>query len=66
MLFFLRGWIMLALMLIWPKIFFLFIWMALYFIFEPVNIWLGQPLPGGLDQPRRLASGHCAVAGCAA
>jgi hypothetical protein len=32
---------MLALMLLWPRIFFLFIWVSLYFIFEPINIWLG-------------------------
>jgi hypothetical protein len=40
--FFLTGWVMLALMLIWPKTFFLFIWISLYFIFEPLNIWLGN------------------------
>ncbi len=38
--FFALGWVMLALMLIWPKIFFGFIWISLYFILEPVNIWL--------------------------
>jgi hypothetical protein len=41
-LFFGLGWIMLALMLAWPKIFFPFIWLSLYFIFEPVNVWLGN------------------------
>jgi hypothetical protein len=40
--FFLLGWIMLALMLAWPRIFFLFIWLSLYFILEPINIWLGN------------------------
>ena len=40
--FFSAGWIMLALMLIWPKIFFLFIWLWLYFIIEPINIWIGN------------------------
>ena len=40
--FFALGWIMLALMLILPKIFFLFIWLSLYFILEPINIWLGN------------------------
>ena len=39
---FAAGWIMLALMLLWPKIFFLFIWLSLYFIIEPINIWLGN------------------------
>jgi len=40
--FFILGWIMLALMLIWPKIFFPFIWLSLYFILEPINVWLGN------------------------
>ncbi len=40
--FFTLGWIMLALMLLYPKIFFPFIWFSLYFIFEPINIWLGN------------------------
>jgi hypothetical protein len=42
LIFFILGWLMLTLMLIWPKIFFLFIWLSLYFILEPVNIWLGN------------------------
>jgi hypothetical protein len=40
--FFILGWLMLALMLIWPEIFFPFIWLSLYFILEPVNVWLGN------------------------
>src|SRR5581483_1215595 len=40
--FFLLGWIILAVMLIWPAIFFPFIWLSFYFILEPVNIWLGH------------------------
>ena len=40
--FFVLGWVMLALMLIWPKIFFPFIWLSIYFILEPINIWLGN------------------------
>ena len=40
--FFLAGWGMLVLMIIWPKLFFPFIWFSLYFILEPVNIWLGN------------------------
>lgn len=40
--FFFMGWLTLAVMLIWPKIFFPFIWLSLYFILEPVNIWLGN------------------------
>ncbi len=42
LMFFVTGWLMLALLLIWPRIFFLFIWVSLYFIVEPVNIWLGN------------------------
>jgi len=40
--FFILGWLMLALLLIFPKIFFGFIWLSLYFILEPINIWLGN------------------------
>lgn len=40
--FFATGWVMLALMVAWPKIFFPFIWFSLYFLLEPINIWLGQ------------------------
>jgi len=40
--FFVAGWLMLALMLAWPRIFFPFIWISLYFIFEPLNIWMGN------------------------
>jgi hypothetical protein len=40
--FFILGWIMLALLLILPRIFFGFLWLSLYFILEPINIWLGN------------------------
>jgi hypothetical protein len=40
--FFALGWIMLILLLIWPRIFFGFIWLSLYFILEPINVWLGN------------------------
>ena len=40
--FFAVGWIMLALMLLYPKIFFPFIWLSLYFILEPINVWAGN------------------------
>jgi len=43
--FFLAGWAMLALMVIWPRIFFPFLWISLYFILEPVNIWLSHRSP---------------------
>ena len=39
--FFISGWIMLMLLLTWPKIFFPFVWISVYFIVEPVNNWLG-------------------------
>jgi hypothetical protein len=38
--FFLAGWFMLALLLIWPAVFFPFIWLSPYFIIEPLNVWL--------------------------
>ena len=41
-LFFIAGWIMLALMLIWPVYFFPFVWISVYFITEPINVWLGN------------------------
>jgi len=40
--FFVLGWVMLALMLLYPKIFFPFIWFSIYFILEPINVWLGN------------------------
>ena len=40
--FFLAGWIMLALMIAWPKYFFPFEWVSVYFILEPLNVWLGN------------------------
>jgi hypothetical protein len=40
--FFVLGWIMLALLLLYPKIFFPFIWISIYFILEPLNVWLGN------------------------
>ena len=40
--FFVAGWLMLALMLVWPRIFFPFMWLSLYFIFEPLNVWMGN------------------------
>ena len=40
--FFLAGWVMLVMMMVWPKIFFPFVWVSLYFIIEPINIWMGH------------------------
>jgi hypothetical protein len=40
--FFTAGWVMLGVMLAWPKVFFPFAWIAVFFILEPINIWLGN------------------------
>ncbi len=40
--FFIAGWVMLALLLVWPLYFFPFVWISVFFITEPVNIWLGH------------------------
>ena len=42
LIFFGLGWIMLALLLIWPKYFFGFLWLSVFFILEPINVWLGN------------------------
>ena len=40
--FFIAGWVMLALMMAWPRVFFPFAWLAVLFILEPINVWLGN------------------------
>lgn len=40
--FFVAGWLMLALLLLWPIYFFPFMWLSIYFIIEPLNVWLGN------------------------
>jgi hypothetical protein len=40
--FFIAGWLMLALLLLWPLYFFPFVWISIYFITEPLNVWLGN------------------------
>lgn len=40
--FFTAGWVMLALLMAWPRYFFPFVWLSVYFITEPVNVWLGN------------------------
>jgi hypothetical protein len=40
--FFIAGWVMLAAMLTWPRLFFPFLWLSVYFILEPLNVWLGN------------------------
>ena len=40
--FFIAGWAMLALLLLFPRYFFPFLWISVYFILAPINIWLGN------------------------
>ncbi len=40
--YFVLGWLMLILLLAWPKVFFPFMWTAVYFILAPANVWLGH------------------------
>jgi hypothetical protein len=40
--FFALGWLMLGLMLVWPRYFFPFAWLSLLFLLEPINTWLGH------------------------
>ena len=40
--YFLAGWIMLALLLIWPRYFYTFVWLSVYFILDPINVWLNN------------------------
>jgi hypothetical protein len=40
--FFVAGWLMLALVLFWPRYFYPFIWLSVYFILAPLNVWLGH------------------------
>jgi hypothetical protein len=39
---FVAGWVMLALLLLWPTYCFPFLWLSVYFILEPLNVWLGH------------------------
>ena len=36
------GWLMLALLLIWPRVFFPFLWLSVFCILEPLNVKLGN------------------------
>jgi hypothetical protein len=38
--FFVAGWAMLALLLLWPGTCFPFLWLSVYFIVAPLNVWL--------------------------
>jgi hypothetical protein len=40
--FFITGWVMLILMMVWPRNFFPFVWLSVYFILEPINVWMGN------------------------
>jgi hypothetical protein len=40
--FFVAGWLMLGLLLAWPRVFFPFLWLSIYFILEPINVRLGN------------------------
>jgi len=40
--FFIAGWVMLALLLVFPQYCFPFVWISVYCILEPINIWLGN------------------------
>ncbi|RME89210.1 MAG: hypothetical protein D6770_05170 [Anaerolineae bacterium] len=39
---FIAGWVMMAMMLLWPRLFFPFLWLSLFFVLEPINVWLGN------------------------
>jgi hypothetical protein len=39
---FVTGWVMLILMLVWPRNFFPFMWLSVYFILAPINVWAGN------------------------
>jgi hypothetical protein len=40
--FFVAGWAMLALLLLWPTYFFPFMWLSVYCILAPLNVWLNH------------------------
>jgi len=39
---FIVGWLMLGLLLLWPRYFFPLMWLSVYLILEPLNVWLGH------------------------
>ncbi len=39
---FCSGWLMLALLLIWPRYCFPLLWGAVYLILDPINVWFGR------------------------
>lgn len=36
------GWIMLVLLLLWPRYFYPMVWLSVYFIIDPINVWLNN------------------------
>ncbi|MBN1481311.1 hypothetical protein EH223_02960 [candidate division KSB1 bacterium] len=38
--YFIAGWTMLGLLLMWPRYFYPLVWLSVYFIIEPINVWL--------------------------
>ena len=73
--FFLAGWVMLFVMVVWPKIFFPFVWVSFYFILEPITSgwatgrwWSGPGMATGARWLRYgwvsclpLFSGNCGI-----
>ena len=41
--FFSTGWILVALIMIWPNVFYPFIWATMFCLLEPMNIWSDRP-----------------------
>ncbi len=41
--FFVAGWVLVALIMIWPDVFYPFVWGSMFCLIEPLNIWLGRP-----------------------
>ena len=62
------GWVMLALLLIWPRYFFPLVWLSVYFILDPLNFRLGNRSllqdisEGNWKAPAALLSG-CLICG---
>ncbi len=40
--FFAGGWMMLLILLLWPRYFYPFVWLSVFFILDPLNAWLGN------------------------
>ncbi len=39
---FFLGWLLLIMLLLWPRYFFPFVWLSVYFILDPINVWLNN------------------------